>query len=272
MSGETGYVHGYTPEEQKRLVDQSLYLEPWVFERIDYSGSRRLIEVGCGVGAQLKILARRFPELRLTGVDRSATQLEAARALLAGEIEDGRVDLALADGGAMAFAPGSFDAAFLCWVLEHAPRPRTLLEGLRRVLEPGALVYATEVFNASLFIRPLCPAIGEFWNLLNARQAELEGDPFVGVRLGNLFREAGYASVETWPVVFHLDARWRDQARRHAFFEYWRILFHSAVPGLVEAGLADADLGRRVDADFARLAGAPDAVFYVSAFQALARS
>ncbi len=272
MSGEAGYVHGYTPEEQQRLVDQSLYLEPWVFERIDLADARRVIEVGCGVGAQLKILARRFPGAHWTGVDRSATQLDAARSVLKDEVHAGRVDLALADGGAMTFPPGSFDAAFLCWVLEHAPRPKALLEGLRRVLVPGAKVYATEVFNASLFIRPHCPAVAEFWNLLNTRQAELEGDPFVGVRLGNLFREAGYASVETWPVVFHLDARWEDAEKRHAFFEYWRILFHSAVPGLVDAGLADASLGRRIDLDFARLARDPMAVFYVSAFQALAIS
>ncbi len=272
MSSEAGYVHGYTPGEQQRLVAQSLSLEPWVFERVDFAASRRVLEVGCGVGAQLKILARRFPHLHLTGVDRSPTQLEAARVVLAEEIRAGKVDLALADGGAMAFQPGSFDAAFLCWVLEHAPRPRTLLEGLRRVLTPNAIVYATEVFNASLFLRPACPAVTEFWAKLNARQLELEGDPFVGVRLGNLFREAGYPSVQTWPVVFHLDSGWRDAGKRRAFFEYWRQLFHSAVPGLASAGMATPDLGRRLDEDFARLAADPEAIFYVSAFQALARS
>jgi SAM-dependent methyltransferase len=267
-----GYVHGYSREEQRRLVDQSLYLEPWVFERIRYEGRRRLIEVGCGVGAQLRILARRFPRLHLTGVDRSETQLAAARAVLAGELQEARVELMHADGTALPFAPGSFDAAFLCWVLEHAPEPDALLQGLRRVLEPNATLYATEVFNASLFVSPECAGIKEFWALLNARQQELAGDPFVGVKLGNLLDRAGFKDVKTWPVVFHLDRRWRDAAQRKEFFEYWRVLFHSAVPGLIEAGRATPALSEAIDRDFARLTQAPDAVFYVTAFQAVAKS
>lgn len=268
---EAGYVHGYTAEEQQRLVDQSLYLEPWVFDRIDFSNASRVLEVGCGVGAQLKILARRFPHLKLTGVDRSPTQLAQAKVVLKDEVARGTVNLALADGGAMPFAPGEFDGAFLCWVLEHAPRPETLLDGLKRVLAPDAVVYATEVFNASLFIRPECPSVGEFWRLLNQRQQELGGDPFVGSRLGNLFQGAGYRDVEVWPVLFLLDARWHDSAKRHAFFEYWRALFHSAVPGLIEAGRATPALSRGIDEDFARLARDPETVFYVCALQARAR-
>jgi trans-aconitate methyltransferase len=57
------YLHGFSPEEQRRLVHQSLFLEPYVFDGIDLEFKTSLLEVGCGVGAQTKILCRRFPEL-----------------------------------------------------------------------------------------------------------------------------------------------------------------------------------------------------------------
>ncbi len=266
------YLHGYSSGEQQRLVDQSLYLEPWIYPTIDFSTAVRVVEVGCGVGAQLAILARRFPHLHLTGIDRSEAQLAKARILLARELGAGRVALALADGAEPPFPAASFDGAFLCWVLEHAADHQGLLGGLRQILAEDAIVYATEVFNASLFIHPPSPAIMKFWARLNAHQLELAGDPFVGVKLGNLLVNAGFVDVEVAPVVFHLDRRWRDDKARGAFFAYWQALLHSAAPGLEAAGRLGVGNLKEVDAEFAAMGADPEAIFYVSAFQAKARN
>lgn len=55
----TAYVHGYTPEEQRRLVEQA---EHWRDELIlpgtELPPGTRLLEVGCGVGAVLGILGQ----------------------------------------------------------------------------------------------------------------------------------------------------------------------------------------------------------------------
>lgn len=62
------YLHGFSGTEQQRLMTQARLLESSIFGQIDYSGARRLLEVGSGVGAQTEILLRRFPELHVTGV------------------------------------------------------------------------------------------------------------------------------------------------------------------------------------------------------------
>jgi hypothetical protein len=77
------YLHGFSGTEQQRLMTQARLLESSIFGQIDYSGARRLLEVGSGVGAQTEILLRRFPELHVTGVDLSETQLATARENLA---------------------------------------------------------------------------------------------------------------------------------------------------------------------------------------------
>jgi 2-polyprenyl-3-methyl-5-hydroxy-6-metoxy-1,4-benzoquinol methylase len=52
---EFPYIHGFSPTEQARLVKQARIAEQTIFRNIDFDGSRRILEVGCGVGAQTEI-------------------------------------------------------------------------------------------------------------------------------------------------------------------------------------------------------------------------
>lgn len=69
------YLHGFSATEQARLLKQARLLETTLFNQIDYSGARRLLEVGSGVGAQTEILLRRFSRAAChrRGLERDAT-------------------------------------------------------------------------------------------------------------------------------------------------------------------------------------------------------
>ncbi len=75
MEEESKYLHGYDTEEQDRLYRQARFLEQIVYDGVDLSMVKHLLEVGTGVGAQSEILLRRFPDLKLTGIDFSKDQL-----------------------------------------------------------------------------------------------------------------------------------------------------------------------------------------------------
>ena len=47
-----GYLPGFTHEEQDRLYRQARVVEDRVHDRLPFRRCRRLLEVGCGVGAQ----------------------------------------------------------------------------------------------------------------------------------------------------------------------------------------------------------------------------
>jgi trans-aconitate 2-methyltransferase len=47
--------------------------------RIALSSPRRIVDLGCGPGNSTAVVARRWPEAEITGVDNSAAMLEAAR-------------------------------------------------------------------------------------------------------------------------------------------------------------------------------------------------
>ena len=165
------YLHGFSATEQARLVKQARLAESTIFRNIDYTGARRLLEVGSGVGAQTEILLRRFPDLHATCVDLNDVQIEAARANLgAMPWLEGRYAIQQADATDLPFEPRSFDAAFLCWVLEHVPSPARVLSEVRRVLSPGSVVYVTEVMNASFLLDPYSPNVWRYgWRSTTSR-------------------------------------------------------------------------------------------------------
>jgi trans-aconitate methyltransferase len=52
-------------------------LAPNLFAGLEFSGACKLLEIGCGVGAELKIISERWPGLVLTGLDHNRFSLRA---------------------------------------------------------------------------------------------------------------------------------------------------------------------------------------------------
>jgi ubiquinone/menaquinone biosynthesis C-methylase UbiE len=267
----SGYLHGFTSQEEQRLHRQARFLEHRVHDRLPFQRSKDLIEIGCGVGAQTEILLRHFPDLHVTGIDRSETNLAAARRRL-GSLAwaEGRHEFALADAGSLTFEADRFDSAFLCWILEHVADPALVLSEARRVLRPGSPIVVTEVQNASFFLDPYSPRTLAYWMAFNDYQLEIGGDPFVGAKLGNLLQAVGFRDVTTDVRTIHLDNR--APGERAEFLAYWSELLLSGAPGLAAAGKVSAEIVEGMKRELAEVAHDPDAVFFYSFVQARARA
>jgi len=264
-----GYVHGFTRDEQDRLYRQARFLEPRVHEGMPFRRTKQLIEIGCGVGAQTDILLRRHPEMHVTGVDASATNLARAKAHL-GKLPwaKGRYALHAGDAGHLDFAADKFDGAFLCWILEHVADPMLVLSEARRVLRPGSPIVVTEVQNATFFLQPYSPHTLTYWKAFNEHQIALRGDPFVGAKLGNLLQAVGYRDIEVAVKPIHLDNR--APGERAEFLEYWTELLLSGAGGLSGAGKVSNKVVEGMKVELQRIAHDPDAVFFYAFVQARA--
>lgn len=73
------YVHGYGSAEGLRLQDQASTLAELLHADTAYPAGSRVLEAGCGVGAQTVTLARQSPEARITAIDISERSLCRAR-------------------------------------------------------------------------------------------------------------------------------------------------------------------------------------------------
>jgi ubiquinone/menaquinone biosynthesis C-methylase UbiE len=265
-----GYLHGFTKTEQQRLYHQARFMEHRVHEGLPFKRCRRLLEVGCGVGAQTEILLRRFPQLHVTGIDASPKNLPRAREHLRRvPWAQGRFELKMADATQMDFEMDSFDSAFLCWVLEHVGDPMRVLSEVRRVLRPGSPVVITEVQNMSFFIDPYSPQTMAYWLAFNDHQLELGGDPFVGAKLGNLLQAVGFRDIETRVHAIFLDNR--EPGERAEMLAYWSDLLLSGASGLLQAGKVSEATVAGMKTELDQVAHDPNAVFFYSFVQATAR-
>ena len=73
------YVHGYTEKEFQRLTDQAGTLTDLLHYDTTYPTGSRVLEAGCGVGAQTVILSRSSPGAYFECIDISEQSLATAR-------------------------------------------------------------------------------------------------------------------------------------------------------------------------------------------------
>ena len=112
----------WTPGLQRRLdlVRRDVPLE-----------GKRILDIGCGVGAFVRRLREFSPEVYGTDIDRDS--------VLRGT-EEGLPNLGLAVGEHMPFKDGTFDVILLHEVLEHVSNDVDTLREAKRLLAPGGKV------------------------------------------------------------------------------------------------------------------------------------
>ena len=77
------YVHGYDPREHERLHDQAGTLVDLLHSGTSFPSGSRVLEAGCGVGAQTVTLVRNSAGAHFVAIDISADSIAQARSAIA---------------------------------------------------------------------------------------------------------------------------------------------------------------------------------------------
>lgn len=107
--------------------------------RLSVGPSDRVLDIGCGTGALLQALRRRYPQIELTGIDTSAEMLAIAAAKLGPGIP-----LCLASARQLPICDDTFDAVICTSALHYFREPVRALAEMRRVVRPQGLVAVTD--------------------------------------------------------------------------------------------------------------------------------
>jgi SAM-dependent methyltransferase len=186
-----------------------------------------VIDLGCGQGTYLELIAASFAGTRCVGLDRHPGLLREARArpgivavaecdlaeptALRRELDRHLPDLVLCRFVLQHMAAAE-QAAMLSALAEHASRRRTR-------------VVLADVDAASSFFEPPSALLSEARQGLEALQARSGGDRRIGARLPDLLRAAGFEDPRTSRVLV--------DSRATGFAAWW-----SAFGTLLHAGLA----------------------------------
>jgi ubiquinone/menaquinone biosynthesis C-methylase UbiE len=260
------YVHGYDPRENIRLQDQATTLVDLLHSDTHFPPGSRVLEAGCGVGAQTVTLARNSPQARITAIDISPSSVAQAKKRVEAA---GLTNVEVRQGDIFQpFAPESFDHVFLCFVLEHLPNPVEALQVLKGLLKPEGSITVIEGDHGSAYFHPDSEAA----HLAIRCQVELQrragGNALVGRELFPLLNQAGFAAVRISPRMVYVDAS------RPEFVEgFTKRTFTAMIEGIrepaLQAGLISEDLFDRGIRDLYRTTEA-DGVFCYTFFKALA--
>jgi len=198
------YVHGYTERESRRLREQSLILEELLHSGTYYPPGSRVLEVGCGVGAQTSILARRNPDVHFTSIDISGESVKVAGMTIA-EMGFDNVSVLQADIFDPPFDPDSFDHVFVCFVLEHLNDPLRALMIMKDLIHIAGTITVIEGDHGSGFWTPESEASRNAWNGLIISQQRLGHDPNIGRRLYPLMKASGLDIKDVSPRPVYAD-------------------------------------------------------------------
>ncbi|MCW3048695.1 MAG: methyltransferase type 11 [Solirubrobacterales bacterium] len=260
------YVHGHHPQEHERLQDQAGTLVDLLHSDTAYPAGSTVLEAGCGVGAQTVTLAQRSPEARFTSVDVCADSLvQAERAAARAGLTN--VAFQQADIFALPFETGSFDHAFVCFVLEHLSRPGEALAIFNRLVRPGGTITVIEGDHGSTYFHPDSPAAHAAIQCQIELQREAGGDSLIGRRLYPLMVEAGFDSVRVSPRMVYVDS-----SRPHLVDGFTRKTFTAMIEGIREPAIASGLIEpERFDAGVRDLhrTTEPDGVFCYTFFKAV---
>lgn len=131
-------------EGMNREILDRLHLE----RETSMRASARVLDMGCGLGATLRSIARRVPTACLHGITLAPWQLEQGRHLNQACAEGERVALVLGDYEKTSFASGSFDAVYAlessCYA--HGANKSAFLNEAHRLLRPGGRIVVADGF------------------------------------------------------------------------------------------------------------------------------
>lgn len=247
------------------LAPSALTLLEVVEPVVGAAPAARLLDAGTGSGTLAMAATRRWPLVRVIGLDVSAGMLVVARAAADATLD--RAELArlsfvegsIADPEAAGLEPASIDAAISSFVLQLVPERAAALSGLRRLLRPGGQL-AFVIWAAEGKPWAIQAAFDGALAETLARAGVAAPTPTGGPRAGPIgsasaaraeLRAAGFADVEAWERVLHHP--FERAAAQALFVEYDRAAdLEELAPTVRAAVLAafDAALDRLPDAAF----------------------
>ncbi len=259
------YVHGYSKRESERLRDQSGILQELLHSGTSYEAGSKVLEAGCGVGAQTRILAGKSPDAEITSIDISEESIGKAKLLINTE-EISNVSFHQASILDMPFADECFDHVFVCFVLEHLENPLRALSEAKRVLKPGGSMTLIEGDHGSCFWHPETKASVDIWNAFITAQEQLGHDPLIGRRVYPLLRQADFNIKDVSPRWVYSDSS-KPDLMDGVVNKIIVPMVESGKTQILESGLVDRSTWDQGIADLLKSGKPPDGTFFYTWFK-----
>ena len=190
------YVMGRTTEEHERLRRQAEVWAPAtarLLERAGLSPGDRCLDVGCGTGAVMDLMAARGGVV--TGIDVDVSL---------GAAVDGTFVRADVERDDDAVPAGGFDLVFGRLILLHVADPVAVLRRMWRWVAPGGVLVVQDYDMRTVDSYPPLGVVDEWRRVFLGAYAAAGRDIRLGTRLPALFAQAGIGAPDATDVTGRL--------------------------------------------------------------------
>ena len=199
------YVHGYSQKEAQRLNDQATSVSDYLHYDSIWEDGSRILEIGCGVGAQTEIIALKNPKVQIVAIDISKKSIEIAKSKIT-RLGIKNTEFKIQDIRELKKEEiGLYDHVFICFVLEHMSNPDEILKLVKTMIKPGGTITVIEGDHGSTLFYP----DNEFVKKIIDSQVELQkkrgGNANIGRELFPLLSKSGYKNIEVSPRQIYVD-------------------------------------------------------------------
>jgi len=126
--------------------------------RIPVEAPKRIVDIGCGPGNSTAVLARRFPDAHILGIDNSPEMIEAARAAHPG------LEFAICDAATeLETLDSDFDVVFSNACIQWVPDHPVLLSHMLALLRPGGALAIQTPHNFDEPIHRIIKVVSGDW-------------------------------------------------------------------------------------------------------------
>jgi SAM-dependent methyltransferase len=211
------------------------------YELLGLREGDRVLDVGCGLGEDVRALAERVGKTgRAVGLDSSRTMIAQARRRI--KRTDLSVEFCVGDAQRLEFADGSFDGCRAERLFVHLRDPVRALTEMVRVTRAGGQVVAYDADWETLAVdaqdRLLTRKVLNFF-------CDSSGSRWIGRQLRGLFLEAGLVDVALFPETL----MFTTYVEANRVFKLQEIADHAQAAGVMSAQDAGKWIGALKQAD-----------------------
>ena len=134
------------------MNENHLPLWRWGFSQLDFTDIRSILDIGCGSGMTVKLMAELAEKARISAIDYSPDMVELAKATCLDQIASGRIAIVQCEVSRLCFDDETFELVTAFETYYFWPNLINDLKEIKRVLKPGGrLLMVNECYKDPAF-------------------------------------------------------------------------------------------------------------------------
>ncbi len=165
--------HGYYEKGIRTHVQSVLNMNDFIGNLLkldsEINQDKKILDAGCGIGGTVVYFAKKFPNIKFTGINIVPDHIEMAKNLAKEKKVLSNTDFFVKDFADTGSPSNHFDSIYLMESSCYAVQKQILIREMYRILKPGGILVITDVFRTSVhlnsFLKNIYDSFCKGWGL-----------------------------------------------------------------------------------------------------------